>query len=189
MKMAMQTSLSNSIAQIAEPARSVWAKLSPSGQRAVGVASVLLALGLVWALVYEPLQQSRAKDTQRIAQLRADLAQMQALAAERQSLKSLPNLPTAGAAASTRRADVGSLQAELGAAFKVSLVTSGSGSKANEARAQYRVAVADVAYTELIDRLAAASQRYRLTTREMQLTRKSGSGQSVSGAVILTEAL
>lgn len=192
MKPSMRESLSNAIANLAEPARQAWTKLSPQGQRAVSTASLLLALGLVWALVYEPLQQSRAKDSQRISQLRADLAQMQVLAAERQSLQSLPNVPTTGTAVSTRRADVGSLQAELGSAFKVSLMGADAASAKTStapARAQYRVIVNDIAYAELIDRLAAASQRYRLTTREMQLTRKAGSGQSVSGTVLLAEVM
>ncbi len=192
MKTAMHTSLYNTATQIAEPARQAWTQLSPSGQRAVAVASLLLGIGLLWAFVYQPLQQSRAKDTQRIAQLRADLAQMQALAAERQSLLGLPNLPVtgaAGSATSARPADVGALQAELGPTFKVLLVPSDTaGGKTNPQRTQFRVVVADVPYTELIDRVAAASQRYRLTTRDMALTRKAGTGQSVTGTITLAEA-
>lgn len=178
-----QTTGSIAASSVGEAARRSWSGLSPSGQRAVTIAATALVIGLAWAFIYQPLQQARERDRQRITQLRAELAQMQTLARERQSLVSVPNLPTTAGSTGSARASVASLQAALGPALKVS-----AAGTSNNTRTRFNVIVSDVGYTDLIDRLSGVSQRYQLTALEMQLTRKAGSGQSVSGTLTLAEA-
>ena len=69
-----------------------WAALAPREQRGVALAAAALLLTLVWLLAVAPALRTLREAPAKGAQLRAQLEQMQALAAQAQQLQALPVL-------------------------------------------------------------------------------------------------
>jgi type II secretory pathway component PulM len=154
-----------------------WQAMSRNGQRATAVALVLLAATLVWAFVYQPLQQSRERSARSIAKLNADFAAMQRDAA---ALTALRTTAPVAAAAPSRAADVASLQGALGPRTTVSIAPPKDAVRV----LSFRVVITDQPYVDWLDRTAAATRQYRLAIAGLTLTRN---GDKVSGNMLLTE--
>jgi len=191
---AVTANVSDTIASTIAPR---WQTLSPAGQRVISVASVLLAAGLIWALVYQPIQTSRDKDRGRITGmtgLQSQLRQMQTQASEVQRLRTLA--PVA-ATASLATADVAQLQALFGSQASVSLATNTKGTE-QPASTLFRIAVKQMPYASLVERLEQTGSRFRLRVVSASLTRAVGAAPStptptptpatVSGDVIFADA-
>ncbi len=155
-----------------------WRLLSPGGQRGIAAVSVLLIVGLGWALVYQPLETSLQRDRARIAVLNGQLSRMQSQAAEVAQIRS--TAPVA-ATANTTVADVAGLQAVFGPLASVTLQSKPGG-------VAFSVAVSTQPYANVIDRLEQATARYRIRVASISLTRSAASSTAVSGDIVLVDA-
>lgn len=63
-----------------------WRALAPRERRLVALATVTVALGLIWSLAIEPAWRGRQRLSSEIPALRAQVAQIEALAAEARRL-------------------------------------------------------------------------------------------------------
>lgn len=175
------------LGQMASSVTPRWQALSPAGQRVISVASVLLGTGLVWALVYQPIQASRDKDRVRIIGLQSQLQQMRAQAFEVQRLRTMA--PVA-ASASLALADVAQLQAAFGPQASVSLA---AGNTDQPVGTTFRVSISQMPYANLVERLEQTRSRFRLRVVSASLTRSVGPAPSstpatVSGDIVFADA-
>lgn len=156
-----------------------WATLSRTGQRTITICAALLAVGLSWALVYEPIQSSLSKNRIRLQELRVQAAQMREQAAIVQSIRTMA--PVA-ATATQSIADVAGLQALFGPKTIVTIALNPTpGSAASVAT--FKVAVEQVPYSVLVDRLEQATGRYRVRVLSMALTRSSAMTTAMAAGV------
>jgi len=162
-----------------------WQALSPTGQRAISAVSALLTVGVVWALVYQPIQTSREKDRSRITSLQSQLRQMQAQANEVQQLRTMA--PVA-ATASLLLADVVQLQTVFGPQASVSLAANTNRAE-QPASMAFRVSISQMPYANLVERLEQTNARFRLRVLSAALTRTPGvTPATVSGDILFADA-
>jgi type II secretory pathway component PulM len=167
-----------------------WSALSPAGRRTITICAALLAVGLSWALMYEPLQSSVTKNRLRIQSLRVQAAQMHEQAVAVQSI--LTMAPVA-ASATQSIADVTGLQGVFGPKAIVTIALNPMPSTPAGV-ATFKVAVDQVPYAELIDRLEQATGRYRIRVLSMTLARAAAAPPSattstlVSGELLLVDS-
>lgn len=162
-----------------------WQALSPTGQRVISAVSALLMVGVVWALVYEPIQQSREKDRARITTLQTQLRHMQAQANEVQQLRTMA--PVA-ATASLLLADVVQLQTVFGPQASVSLAANTKGAEQPVSMA-FRISISQMPYATLVERLEQTSARFRLRVVSAALSRTPGvTPATVSGDIFFADA-
>ncbi|MCA2998610.1 MAG: type II secretion system protein M [Rhodocyclaceae bacterium] len=167
-----------------------WAGLSWAGRRVITICAALLGMGLSWALVYEPLQSSLAKNRIRIQELRAQLSIMREQATAVQSIRTMA--PVA-ASATLGVADVAGLQALFGPRTIVTIAINSSPGNATGV-ATFKVAVDQAPYSVLIDRLEQATGRYRVRVLSMTLVRSSAAPAQatmpalVSGEILLVDS-
>lgn len=136
--------------------QSRWQLLSNDGQRLIQFSAALLALALVWAFLWLPATRQRAALGLRIPVLQNQLATMRAQADEIKRVQAMPTVLTTN----TRTlADTTGLQIAFGDSAKVAL---------DESR-QFRVTINNMAYTNWLDHLDAALNRYRLRVVSVSL--------------------
>lgn len=88
------------LASLRQRAQAGWQTLSPRDRRLATLAVVVLGLGLAWLLLVQPALRTLREAPATIDRLDAQLQQMQTLAAESRSLKSVPPVsPTQAGAA------------------------------------------------------------------------------------------
>ncbi|MFN5191762.1 MAG: type II secretion system protein GspM [Burkholderiales bacterium] len=166
-----------------------WSGLSWAGRRVITICAALLAMGLGWALVYEPLQSSLAKNRIRIQELRAQASIMRGQSAAVQSIRTMA--PVA-ASATPSVADVAGLQALFGPRTIVTIAINPLPRNATGV-ATFKIAVDQAPYSLLIDRLEQATNRYRVRVLSMALARSSGAPPQatmpalVSGEILLVD--
>jgi type II secretory pathway component PulM len=158
------------------PLRERWLALDPRARPVIMWAAVALVIGIFWAYVYQPMQQSRTQNAARVATLKVALANMQNDAREIASLNSVaaaststPNTP------SPRTVDSAALTAAFGAAFTVRADTGG----------QFRVESSRVRYADFVSRLDAAARQFRLNTASLTLSRLHAESDEVSVTLTL----
>lgn len=167
-----------------------WSELSWAGRSAITICAALLAMGLTWALVYEPLQSSLAKNRVRIQELRAQASKMREQAAAVQSIRTMA--PVA-ASATLGVADVAGLQTLFGPRTIVTIAMNQLPGNATGV-ATFKIAVDQAPYSVLIDRLEQATGRYRVRVLSMALARSSGAPSQatvpalVSGEILLVDS-
>jgi type II secretory pathway component PulM len=173
-----------------EQATQRWLALSSAGRRTIAICTALLAVGLGWALVYEPIQSSLTKNRLRIQELRVQAAQMREQATAVQSIR---NMAPVAASATQSVADVAGLQSVFGSKTIVTIaLNSTPGTAAGVAT--FKVAVDQVPYSVLIDRLEQATGRYRVRVLSMALARTATTPASaatstlVSGELLLVDS-
>jgi type II secretory pathway component PulM len=167
-----------------------WATLSRTGRRTITICAALLVAGLSWALVYEPIQSSLSKNRLRIQELRVQAAQMREQATAVQSIRTMAPVATI---ATQAVADVAGLQALFGPKTVVTIaLTPMTGSAAGVAT--FKVALEQVPYSVLVDRLEQATGRYRVRVLSMALARaiptppSSTTSTLVSGELLLVDS-
>jgi type II secretory pathway component PulM len=169
----------NTFADITALLRTRWHGLTERGRIAIVVAASLLSVGLFWALVYAPIQQSRLSNRAAIATNATQLALMRAQAAEVQQLRAMAPV----AATSNRSlADTAGLSAIFGTTAAVSLTAATA-----QTPAQFRVTLKDASFSSVIERLDAATLKYRLRVAGLELVRSPANPGSVSGEVLLQD--
>lgn len=174
--------ISNAMATIITPR---WQALSPAGQRMITAVSALLTVGVVWAMLYQPIQQSRERDRARIKSLQAQLQQMQDQANE---VRQLRTMAPVAATASLLLADVVQLQTVFGPQANVSLATNAKGAE-QPASIAFRVSISQMPYANLIERLEQTGLRFRLRVLSAALTRTPGmTPATVSGDILFADA-
>ena len=136
--------------------QSRWQSLSADGQRVIKLSAALLAVGLVWAYLWQPASKQREALTIRIPQLQSQLATMQSEAEEIKQINAMPAVLTTNARV---LADVTNLQVVFGANAKVTI---------NESR-QFVITASKTAYTDWLDHLEMALNRYRLAVVSVTL--------------------
>jgi type II secretory pathway component PulM len=154
--------------------------MTPSGKRTIAVASVLLIAGLIWALVYEPLQSSLKRNRERISELTSQTSRMREQAAE---VARIRTTAAVAATANTAVADVAGLQAILGPQSTVSLTNSPA------TGVSFKIILSAQPYATLIDRLEQATAKYRVRIASLSLTRGTAAADAkmVSGEVTLVD--
>jgi type II secretory pathway component PulM len=164
------------LATLFDPLRARWQQLDPRARPLIAVMTVLLVVGILWAYVYAPIQDSRVRNAERIAALQSQLATMRAQAEEVRALNAIPP------AASTNRAalaDAASLTAVFGPAFTVR----------NEA-GQFRIEAARVRYVDWLAKTDEATQRFRVSVASVQIKRlpaAATSADEVSVSITLSQ--
>ncbi len=135
-------------------ARAWWAA-RPARERAIlagGAAAVLAAL--VFALVWLPMERSRARLAAELPALRASLAEMRAQAEEVKALRALPARESAATPLATLVASGTLAQGLPGARLSV------LGAK------RLKLAVEDASWTRLVEWIAAAGSAHGLSVEE-----------------------
>jgi type II secretory pathway component PulM len=141
--------------------RAHWQSLPLARQRILLAALLLLAFGLLWALVYQPLQMSRVSNTARISTLQASLAQMQRDVAE---YKQLNTLAPAAEKNIKQNIDSAKLEALFGATSKVAALADG----------QLQITSNNIQYADWLAKTDEVLSRYRVTINDLSLKRVEG---------------
>ncbi|MCM0044768.1 MAG: type II secretion system protein M [Burkholderiaceae bacterium] len=132
-----------------------WAERTPRERRILGVGGGLLLLVLCWLLLIDPALQGRAQWKQALPALRADYAQMQALA---QQAAAAP-APAAAAPPPDR------------AAVERSLAEHGMKAQSlNVGEDGVRIALVDVSFSALTDWMQQAQRDAQLVVAEAGIT-------------------
>lgn len=121
------------------PLRARWSSLEPRQRVVIAAAGSILALGLLIAYVWLPLERNRAALQKRMPELRLQLTAMERDEEEVRRLRKLSAVPNATA---PRALDA----AQLRANFAGAQVTALDGSR-------FRVVIADTGYAQWIDEL------------------------------------
>lgn len=153
-----------------------WQRRSSGERRIAAFLGALAALLLLAALVWLPLERSRASLAQDVPRLAAELATMQRQAAEVQAVRAMPAATPATAAPLSGLVASGALQRNLpGAQVTV----------ADERRV--RLVAADAAYGALLEALAAALATHGLRVESARLEALPAPGR-VRADLVLTRA-
>jgi type II secretory pathway component PulM len=169
----MIKTLSNSEAMVR--ARERWQSLPSARQRVLIAAFACLALGLLWALVYEPIQASRAMNTARISTLQTSLAQMQRDAVTLKQLKTIA--PVAEKNIKTN-ADSARLEALFGAGSKVTTLADG----------RFQIDSSNIQYADWLTKTDEALSRFNVNIAEINIKRASDNAEKIVNAALTLKA-
>ena len=154
------------------PALIRWRSLATTAQQALAAAAVIAMLLLLWALWWRPLHQQRHALTERLPQLRAQLAAMRTQSEEVKRLRAVP-AAVSGSSVS-RLADVATLQELMGAETRVQL----------DASARFVISAKQMSYFQFIERLDVALGRFNLSMVLLKLTAVDGAGAAVGSVSV-----
>ena len=184
----MNARLTDIRAMLAERIAPHWHALSPGGRRVIGLTGSLLVVGLLWALIVQPLQTSRTKNLVGIQHLHRQLAQMKIEAEEVQQLR---NIAPVAASVASAIADAPQLQSIFGAQTTVTMAAAlpaGSAARATNS-VSFRVDVRNMAYADLVDRIEQATSRLRLRVVSASLSRAvEAAPGTVAGDIVFADA-
>jgi type II secretory pathway component PulM len=130
--------------------RARWQSLPLARQRILLAALLLLAFGLLWALVYQPLQMSRVNNTQ----MQCDVAEY----------KQLNTLAPAAEKNIKQNIDSAKLEALFGATSKVAALADG----------QLQITSNNIQYADWLTKTDEVLSRYRVTINDLSLKRVEG---------------
>jgi general secretion pathway protein M len=148
------------------PWRQRWLAMAPRERRVATVAAWLIGLALVWFVAVAPAWRSVATATDRLDQLDKQLQEMQRLAAEATTLRTLP--------------PVGSLQSQ--SALKAATDALGPAGRLVLGGERATVTFTNATGAQLRDWLAEARSAARVRPIEANLTR---GAQGYSGTIIV----
>ncbi len=151
--------------------QSRWQSLSNDGQRLIQFSAALLVLAMVWAFLWLPATRQREALGLRIPVLQNQLATMRAQADEIKRIQAMPTVLTTNTRA---LADTTGLQVAFGAGAKVTL----------DENRQFRVTINNMPYTNWLDNLDAALNRYRLRVVSVSLKPQTPVGGDANKTVI-----
>ena len=139
-----------------------WQSLPIARQRMLIVAFAALLLGLMWALIYQPIQASRAANKQRIHSSQLALAQMQRDAAEFKALNTI-----APVAEKNIKANIDNIRLEalFGSSSKVTSLANGD----------FQIVSNNLAYVDWLTKTDELISRYRVSIVEANIKRAEGS--------------
>jgi type II secretory pathway component PulM len=159
-----------------QPLQQRWSSLDARARPIIAWSVLALFIGLVWAYLYQPMQQSRTQNAARIAAIQAQLASMRAQAEE---IRSLNSVAAASPSTTTRTsADVASLTAVFGSAFTVRADVGG----------QYRIEAARIRYIDWLNALDNAMSRQPLKVTALNIKRLAADKDEVSVSMSVAEA-
>ncbi|UCE32575.1 MAG: type II secretion system protein M [Burkholderiales bacterium] len=138
-----------------------WQALAPRERRMVSAAAIVLALGVGYALLFEPAWQGRQFLQRELPQLRSELASMDAMAGEARGLSS--QVSAAIRPDQMRQAVEGSLAR---AGLSSALVQMGSVGEALELR------LGDAPFAAILEWLAAAQRELRVRPVRVEVARQ-----------------
>jgi type II secretory pathway component PulM len=144
-----------------------WAAIPKPRQRLLIGITLLLAVGLCWAYIVQPILTSRAANTKRISVLQAQLANMQRDSSAIQSLQSIAPV------ADTNRkifADSQKLEAIFGVNTKVAAMNDGG----------FRIESTRVNYADWLTKVDNALSRYRLQIVALEIKTQDSNSVDVS---------
>ncbi len=156
-------------------ARESWQSLPSARQGVLIVAFACLALGLMWALVYEPIQASRAMNTARIGTLQTSLAQMQRDAVTLKQLKTIA--PVAEKNIKTN-ADSARLEALFGAGSKVMALADG----------RFQIDSSNIQYADWLTKTDEALRRFNVNIAEINIKRAADNAEKLVNATLTLKA-
>ena len=129
--------------------QSRWQSLSGDGQRLIQWTAALLLMALVWAYLWLPATSQREALVVRMPVLQNQLATMRTRAEEIKRIEAMPAVLTANA---RTLADTAGLQVAFGTNANVTI----------DENRQFRVTINNTAYTNWLDNLELALNRYRV---------------------------
>ena len=88
------------------PLQTRWRSLATREQRLLGLAAVVIVLGLLWVIAVQPAWRTISRAPAELDRLEAELQTMQRLAAEAQQLRAAPQVTPEQAAAALKSATV-----------------------------------------------------------------------------------
>lgn len=138
--------------------------------RAAVAVSIVVALMLIYALAWLPLQRTRARLDAELPALRASLATMQREADEAKRLSALP-------AAANQQAPVGSLVSGPPAGAQVTVVDP----------KRVRLVASDAAFTTLLEWMIAAQASHGLRVESARLDALPAAGR-VKGDIVMSRS-
>lgn len=141
--------------------RARWQSLPLARQRILMAALSLLTFGLLWALVYQPLQMSRVSNTARISTLQTSLTQMQRDVAEYKQLSTLAPVAEKNI---KQNIDSPKLEALFGATSRVLVLADG----------QLQITSNNIQYADWLTKTDELLSRYRVTINDLNIKRLEG---------------
>ncbi len=163
---------------VAAPLLTHWQTFSPQSRRIMLSAFAMLAVGLVWAFVYAPMQSSRKANAVRIANLISQQATMQRQAVELAALKSIAPVTSLR---TKMLADKSALDGIFGAASKVDMTSN----------AEFRIVTARMRYVDWLDRVDQSLARFSLQITSLELKRLDGKiegGTEISAEITFADS-
>ncbi len=136
-------------------APALWAERSPRERALLGWAAAVIAILLVFALVWLPAERSRQRLAAELPALRASVAEMRAQSEEAKALRAMPSRTPGTAAPLASLVSSGALVQGLPGAKATSL---------DAKRA--RVAVDDASWTRLVEWISATGASHGLAVEE-----------------------
>lgn len=155
--------------------REKWQLLPRARQRVLIAAFACLAIGLMWALVYEPIQTSRVMNTARIGTLQTSLAQMQRDAVTLKQLKTIA--PVAEKNIKTN-ADSARLEAHFGAGSKVTTLGDG----------RFQIDSSNIQYADWLAKTDEALRRFNVNIAEINIKRAADNAEKLVHARLTLKA-
>ena len=155
-----------------------WMQLADRERRLVAFGAAVLAAGLVYALIWHPLQQDIARDRALVVQQRADLAWMQQAALRMRALQSQASRQTPPPASAGQP-----LRAVLDAALHAQGLDSAVAGRTQDENGSIRVTFKPVPFDALL-RCLAGLEAAGVKVQSLDLGR-AGAGQ-VLGSVQVT---
>ena len=143
-----------------------WSARSPRERTVLAGVGALAAALLLFALVWLPLERSRARVTAQLPQLRASVAEMRAQAAEVTALRSLPARESGSTPALAALIASGALTQGLPGARLVAL----DGKR-------LKLAMDDASWTRLVEWLSAAQALHGLAVEEASVEALAAAGR------------
>lgn len=150
-----------------------WSARSPRERSFLAGTAAAIAMILLIAFVWLPLERDRTRIAAQLPQLRASMAEMRAQAAEVKALRAMP-APAAGTATPL---------ATLVASGTLAQGLPGARLTALDAR-RVRLAADDASWTRLVEWLASASATHGLTVEEATIEALPTAGRVRAGIVL-----
>jgi len=164
----MKTLINN---QVIAQLRENWQLLPTARQHVLLIALACLALGLIWALIYQPIQASRAVNTARISALQSSLSQIERDSAE---LKKLETIAPVADKNSKANADSARLEALYGPSSNVTVLADG----------RFQITTSNTQYADWLTKTDDALSRFNVAISEVKLNRALGNAEKVVNATL-----